>query len=674
MEFEKMVQYVNGRLEFEAEGSRTVIEPWGADSLRVRTTPIGSSQRSDWALDIKQTECKTVGEVSENRAYIRNGKIEARVENTWQWWDPNSLRISFYKVSKEGSTLLLSEKDYVVPANHMPARFFRPTRDDLYYAEVHFEAQNECLFGMGQNETGRVDLKGCTIDLYQRHIKATIPFVLSSKGYGFLWNNPSLGRVEFSYDRTRWVSYGCRQTDYYIPTGNDYKEIYSHYIDATGHAPMLPYWASGFWQCKARYETQQEALEVAREFKKRNVPISVLVIDFLHWDATGNWRLDKTLWPDPKAMNTELAQMGIKTAISPWILVGPKSDNYQYMLDNGMFTGARDGCEERIGFLYGEMCGQYDPTNPEAAEYLWSKWKEGYVDNGFSSFWLDPCDECHFTGDYDKVDYSIGSALECHSVFACAHQKNIYDGMVSCGKTDVVNICRNAWIGSQRYGACPAPHDIESSFRHLKAYFKAGLNMSVSGPAWWNCDIGGFVTNNFNHTEEFYELMVRWYQWGVFMPIFRTHGARPNNEPWTVGGNTEPYICAQIRLREALRPYVMKLMKEVAEGGAPCARPLYFDYPDDTVAHTIEDELLFGDILVAPVLDYKVRQREVYLLEGEWIHTCDMKVINGGRWVSCPAPMEFVPTFIKADSGDAAELMNIFSSFHTSINFEGSMK
>lgn len=660
MEMTDLVRFVDNHLEFDCDHAHTVIEPWGPDSFRVRTTPEGSRQKSDWALNIPQKACVCTGGVSETAAFIRNGTLEARVENT----RVQKCRISFWRVSGGEAKLLLAEKDYIVWANTAPSRCFRPVGDGLYRAELHFEGtEQEKLFGMGENETDTVNLKGSVIDLYQRHIKASIPFVLSSLGYGFLWNNPSLGRVEFSHNRTRWVSYGCRQTDYYITTGASYAQIMSHYIDAVGHAPKFPYWASGFWQCKLRYKTQEEFLSVAREFKRRKLPVSVLVIDYYHWDVIGNWRFDEACWPDPQAMCDEMKELGIRIMISPWTLLSKESIHYPYMKEHGLLTGSVDGEHDEVE-LDGVMCAQYDPTNPEAADYLWEQWKRSYVDRGITTFWLDPCDEFHPIDEYDLVTYSVGKALECHSVFVVAHQKNIYDRLRACGEEEIVNICRNAWVGSWRYGACPAPHDIECSFRHLKAYFKAGLNMMVSGTPWWNCDIGGFITDD-NSSGEFHELMIRWYQWGVFMPVFRTHGNRENNEPWTVGGNTYPYLRAQILLREALRPYVMEQMDEASRSGLPPARPLYFDYQEDETAYEQEDELLFGaDLLAAPVLDYLVRERDVYLPGTvRWADAYTGELYAGGQTVRCPAPLDRIPVFVRADSGKAGELLEIFRNY-----------
>ncbi|MCY2924693.1 MAG: family 31 glucosidase, partial [Planctomycetota bacterium] len=514
---------VEGRKLIYRNGGETVtVQAWGTDGLRVRVTPTGGRQTSDWALDIPlETDAEI--QITPDEATLRNGKISVRLRDIYT----QGGHMEFFRHNGDEKLPILSEVNYLVYAHNPGVRSFKPVGEGLFQAELHFAArEGERFYGMGQNAADHLNLKGQVIDLYQRHVKAVVPFVVSSEGYGFLWNNPSLGRAELGVNRTRWVSYGCRQMDYYVTAGDSYADILSNYADATGHAPEFPYWASGFWQCKLRYETQEQFLATAREFQRRRLPLSVLVIDFLHWDVIGNWKLDPKCWPDPAAMVKETDAMGVRIMISPWILVNPASENYAYMKEHALFTGALPGTKETIDF--GGETYQYDPTNPQAREFLWNKWKANYVDLGIRTFWLDTCDEAHPIEEYDKVTYHIGPAVECHSIFPVAHQKNVFEGLHAAGEHEVVTICRNAWAGSQRYGACPAPHDIMSSFEHMDQYMKAGLNMMMSGIPWWNCDIGGFVTFE-PETPYFHELIVRWYQWGVFMPVFRTHGCRKNN-------------------------------------------------------------------------------------------------------------------------------------------------
>ncbi|MCE5326653.1 MAG: TIM-barrel domain-containing protein [Planctomycetaceae bacterium] len=651
------ISIVDGALVHRQGSEILQIEPWGGDSLRVRATVGPEILPTPWALTGPAGEPAARGraqiEVTDAAAVIRNGKISARISDIYT----QSGYLQFFRRGSDGAEkCLLSEQDYVVWAHNPTTRVYRPRGEGLCHSEVHFAPrQGERFYGMGLQATGTLDLKGCVIDLYQRHVKHTVPFLVSSEGYGLLWNNPSVGRVELGHNLTRWVSHGCRQIDYFICTGDSCADIMHRYADATGHAPPLPAWAAGLWQCKLRYASQAEFLAVAREFKRRGLPLSVLVIDFLHWTHTGDWALDPQAWPDVPALVRELNDLGVRIMISPWTLVHPMSRNWQPMKEAGLFTGSTAGRCDTVCFggVNGEdnWMHQYDPTNPAAAAYLWDKWKKNYVDQGIRTFWLDPCDDLHEIADYEAVQFHIGPGVEVHNYFPVAHQKNVCQGLHAAGEKDVVTICRSSWAGSQRWGAAPAAHDIMSSFEHLRTYMKAALNMAMSGIVWHASEIGGFITPD-PDSDYFRELIVRWYQYGVFTPIFRTHGCRPHNEPWSFGEQACRCISDAILLRERLKPYIMAQMDLASTHGAPPQRPLFFDFPDDPRACQIEDQFMFGpDILVAPILDYGRRQRQVYLPAGAtWTNAWTGAVYPGSETVTVDAPIESIPVFTRDKS------------------------
>ena len=208
---------------------------------------------------------------------------------------------------------------------------------DHFELQARFKAYDgERLYGLGQHQHGLLDQKGCVIDLVHFNTESSVPFLLSSRGYGFLWNNPAVGRVELGNNATRWIAQATPQLDYWITAGATPAEILEHYADATGHAPMMPEWAVGFWQCKLRYSTQEELLSVAREHKRRGLPLSVIVADFFHWSLQGDWQFDPEKWPDPAAMVDELEEMGIHLMVSIWPTVNALSANFEEMQQRGL--------------------------------------------------------------------------------------------------------------------------------------------------------------------------------------------------------------------------------------------------------------------------------------------------------------------------------------------------
>src|ERR1019366_5523468 len=262
-------------------------------------------------------------------------------------------------------------------------RNYTATGNGYHYIEQSFAAyEGEQLFGLGQHTHGRLDQKGIVLDLVQRNAEVSIPFVVSSRGYGLLWNNPAVGRVELGVTATRWVANSARQIDYWITTGTP-AQIASRYAGVTGHAPMLPEWASGFWQSKLRYRTQDELMSVVREHRRRGLPMSVVVADFFHWTHVGDYQFDPEEFPDPASMVKELDSYGIKLMVSIWPTVSPISINYDEMKERGYLVGTErgipfltewwdKGLPRRLPVTF------YDSTNPDARGFVWSKVSANY--------------------------------------------------------------------------------------------------------------------------------------------------------------------------------------------------------------------------------------------------------------------------------------------------------
>jgi alpha-D-xyloside xylohydrolase len=547
----------------------------------------------------------------------------------------------------------------------VPRTFMPKAGADGYKLIYRLEAnEGEKIFGMGQYQQPYLDMKGCVVELAQRNSQASVPFLISSRGYGMLWNNPAIGKVTFGKNLTEWIAENTKQLDYWITAGDTPAEIEEAYADAAGKVPMMPEYGLGFWQCKLRYQTQEELLEVAREYKRRGIPVDVIVADFFHWPHEGDWKFDKDFWPDPAAMVKELEEMGTKLMVSIWPTVDGESENYEKMREMGYLARSEYG--KRLGQI-GNACF-FDPTNPDARKFVWERIKENYYKDGIQIFWLDEA-EPEFTGyEYEHYRYFAGADLEVGNMYPKAYAQMAYDGMEAEGQENIVNLLRCAWAGSQRYGALVWSGDIDSSFRALRNQLAAGLNMGLAGIPWWTTDIGGFHGGNI-HDEGFREVLVRWFAWGCFLPVMRLHGFREpfkpalsesgggkqisgaENEIWSYGDRVYEICRKYITLRENMRPYVRSLMKAAHEKGTPLIRPLFYDFPEDEKAWETGDEHMFGpDVLVAPVLYENVRERSVYLPEGNWRNINDGECFEGGRTITAPAPYEAIPVFVKAGS------------------------
>lgn len=651
------------KLVYHYDAEELWIEPWGENSFRVRSTKMAQMPSEDWAL-LPPVNCKAEIQLYEDgSASIRNGKILANMT-------PGG-KLSFHRGD---GTLLLNEyvrnrsdvKAEYCSALDIEAREFRPLLGGDYNLSLRFEstAPDEKIYGMGQYQQPYLDLKGTDLELAHRNSQASVPFALSSLGYGFLWNNPAVGRVTFGKNITTWEAQSTKLMDYWITAGDTPAELEEAYAKATGTVPMMPDYATGFWQCKLRYQTQEELLEVAREYKRRKLPISVIVIDFFHWPLQGEWKFDPTYWPDPDAMIAELKEMGIELMVSIWPTVDYRSENFDEMMEKGYLIRTDRGF--RIGMDFQGNTIHYDATNPGAREYVWQKAKKNYYDKGVKLFWLDEAEPEYTVYDFDNYRYYLGPNVQVGNWYPVMYAKTFFDGMQEQGQENILNLLRCAWAGSQKYGALVWSGDIHSSFSSLRNQFAAGLNMGLAGIPWWTTDIGGFH-GGWVDDPNFHELLIRWFEYGTFCPVMRLHGDREPHKPQygTTGGATcvsgadnevwsySPEvldICTKyLFLRERLRPYVTEQMKQAHEKGTPVMRPLFYDFPQDKKAWDVEDEYLFGpDILVAPVMYAKQLKRSVYLPEGaSWTNAWTKETYDGGQVIDVDAPIDCIPLFLK---------------------------
>ncbi|MCR4953351.1 MAG: family 31 glucosidase [Treponema sp.] len=744
------------------DGFGTVwIEPWGKYSVRVRMTADRKMDANDWALEnnegeqmkpvfaeqkleaqVAQTTNKNsaetcaplknpcaisirdvdttypwsahfegVPQTTGQEATLQNGRLLVKVnhEGWLSFWQVGSTVSELepgvvVESDKNKPTLLFEEQwrnrwridRFCVPTNHN-ARELKPVAGTFgWRATCRFEAyDDEKLFGMGQYQDSHLDKKGGIWELSQKNSQASVPFVISSRGYGFLWNNPAIGTASFGTNGTIWTAEQTQKIDYWVTCGTP-SQIEENYTAVTGRTPMMPDFAMGFWQCKLRYRTQEEVLNVAREYRRRNLPLDVIVIDFFHWTCQGDFKFDPKDWPDPDAMVRELSELGVRLMVSVWPTVDERSENFEEMAQQGLLISF----DKRNGFNMDWMGNTvfFDTTNPATREYVWEKCKENYFKKGIQLFWLDEAEPEYGLYEFEHYKYHLGPALECSNIYPYYYAKGFYDGLKAEGVKNPLSLVRCAWAGSQKFGAVVWSGDVHSDFRSFRNQIQAGLSMAIAGIPWWTTDIGGFLGGDIKD-DSFKELLVRWFQWGVFCPVMRLHGERPpfkpleepfhqirghqikqmesgqDNEIWCFGSladGTDIYTILQawLRLRESLRPYIKEKMQAANQKGTPVMRPLFYDFADDELSWEVEDEYMFGDeYLVCPVTEAGATSRVVYLPplpEGElWTEIAfesensaqsgaettktplsfNGKKYKGGQTITANAPLSIMPVF-----------------------------
>ncbi|MEU5393122.1 glycoside hydrolase family 31 protein [Streptomyces tibetensis] len=652
-----------GGLERHTAAEMLRIEPWGPHAVRVRATAGTLDSAAPGALETPAPATPDALSASDDgSARLVNGRlaVEASADG----------RLTFRHV--DSGRVLLAERD--PRSHHTGSRVLAAGGR----TQQSFDAYDgERLHGLGQHLHGRLDQKGCVIDLVQSNTVAAVPFLHSSRGYGLLWNNPATGRVELGADATRWTADAGGRIDYWITAGDTPAQILDAYTQATGRPPLLPEWASGFWQSRLRYRTQDELLSVARQYKERGLPLSVIVCDFFHWPRMGDWRFEPAEWPDPTAMTQELGRLGVKLAVSVWPTVEPDSDTYDELRAAGHLVRDADGGlltfpwpSRHGGDALTRPMAYYDATHPGARAALWQRLNDNYRSLGVSCLWLDACEPDMPPEFAERAVYAAGPAAQAANLYPLQHARAVADGLRAAGEDRPLSLIRSAWAGSQRYGALLWSGDIPTTFDSLARQIRAGLNVAMSGIPWWNTDIGGFVGGD-PDDPAYRELLIRWFQYGTFGPVMRLHGDRePNhptfstdmtagpNEVWSYGQEAYDILRQHLLLRERLRPYLHRLAEDAHRTGAPPMRPLFFDFPEDPGAWDVDDQFLLGpDVLVAPVYEAGARARRVYLPSGTgWLDPATKAVLKGGTTLDVEAPLERIPVFVREGSGMASHL------------------
>ena len=655
----------HGILSGMYKGETVRIEAWGKDALRIRTTRYPSFTDNDWALCEAPscTKAEIIISADGERAEIINGRIRAVLNR--------QCVITFYK----DETMILREYfrnydgtlcDESRCLKYISREYIPYIGGDYRIVQKFDSDPDEKIFGMGQYQMANTNLKGCILDLEQRNSQVSVPFMISNKGYGLLWNNPAVGRASFGMNLTEFTAEAVKQLDYWITAADTPKELLKNYTDVTGRAPQFPDDLLGLWQSKLRYRTQKEVLEVAHECRAKGVNIDVIVIDFFHWPYQGEWCFDKDYWPDPKAMVDELHEMGIKVCVSVWPSVDKRSSHFAEMEERGLLIRTERGGVQT--YDYQGDCTEIDATNPETREYVYDIIRRNYLDLGVDMIWLDNAEPDYVRYDFDQYRYHIGTALSCSCIWPQYFSRMIREGRMKDGETNPVSLLRSGWAGSQKYGNVIWSGDVPSTFDSLRDQLQCGINMGLAGIPWWTTDIGGFMTDDVNDPS-FRQLLVRWFEFAVFTGILRMHGDRgPHdipvlderdygggylftgqpNELWSYGEEVFAILKKNLALRDTLKNYIADLFRQAHEDGSPLLRAMFYEFPEDDTCWKTYDQYMFGsEYLVAPILSPDTFERNVYLPKGSWMDIRDEKVYEGGRIISAKAPLDSIPVFRK---------------------------
>ncbi|MFB9844941.1 glycoside hydrolase family 31 protein [Mucilaginibacter ginsenosidivorans] len=543
---------------------------------------------------------------------------------------------------------------------------------DTYSCSTTFNSPaDEALFGLGCHPTDSLSInyKGRDQDMAIRYMTGAIPVLLSTKGYGLMWDNYSASNfygTEADNTKFRYVSESGKQVDYYFFYGPSFDHIIDLYRTTTGNAPMYPKWAFGLFQSQDRYLSQKEILSVKDNYRNNHIPVDVIVQDWYYWDPLpiGSHVMKPERYPDPKAMVDELHKAHIHGMISIWPVFGKGTPNYDALDKNGFLTSITwDNVVTHTFDTY------YDAHNPAAREMYWDQARDSLVKRyGWDAWWVDQCEPDNGTllDERRKANFSVGKGIDYFNTYSLEHSKGLYKGW----RRDIPGkrayfLIRQAFAGEQRNAATLWSSDISCSYQALKSQVPQGINACASGIPYWTSDIGGYHYHwkapDWSKPE-FQELFTRWFQFGTFSPIFRIHGKGERalfSKNWS--DSTKAILLKYDNLRYRLLPYIYSLAGKVTQENYTIMRSLAFDFRNDKNVYDIPDQYMFGPaFLVNPVTEQLYsgenaalgkHTREVYLPAGTtWYDFWTGKKYNGGHKIEVDVPIETMPLYVKAGS------------------------
>jgi len=522
--------------------------------------------------------------------------------------------------------------------------------EKVYHVSDRFQpSPTEGFYGLGQHQSGVFNYRGSVVEMAQANTDVAVPLLVSSNGYGILWNTASKSWFDNRFaSELKLRTEAADAIDYYFLYGPEVDQIVHQYRELTGHAPLFGKWAYGFVQSKDRYRSAKDLLTVAAEYRDQHVPLDFIVQDWFWWRLQGDPEYsEEYLKPQPDVPEAlrKLHEEHVHAMISVWAVTDAKSKTYaELKARNLLIPGTTD----------------YDATNPAAREFYWNNLIGKVFAQGWDGFWLDSSEpECcngYSDATLDDRQLSIGNGARYTNVFPLMHTGNIYDHWrATTDKKRVFILTRSAFLGQQRNATTVWSGDVLGTFATFRKQIPAGLNFEVSGIPYWTTDIAGYGWPWERDTRDpaYQELYTRWFQFGVFCPVFRTHGHRVNdtNEIFSYGAQT-PTLIAYDKLRYRLMPYIYSLAWRVTNEDYTMMRPLIMDWRTDEKVREIGDQFMFGpSILVNPVTQEGATSRSVYLPASDgWYDFWTGEKLPGDTRMVAPAPLDRIPLYVRAGS------------------------
>ena len=577
-------------------------------------------------------------------------------------------RISFF--DKQGKALF-TEKDY--GAQFTP---FNDAGNPTFSVRQAFLLdKDEAIYGLGQQQVDDLNQRNHKHFMRQRALYASVPIIQSTKGYGMFWDNYSPTTYTDNPQEMSFDSEVGECMDYYFMYGGNADGVIAQIRDLTGQAPMYPLWTFGFWQSRERYKSQQETMEVVDKYRELGIPLDGIIQDWQYWGPNSNWNsmnFDNPEFPDPQKMIDHVKKKNAKIMISIWASFGPDTNPYKDLEKiNALFnfkTWPADGGVKA-----------YDAYNEKARDIYWEHLNKGLFSKGIDAWWTDSTEPDHL--DVQERDFDIPTAMGTYrsvvNAFPLMSNKGVYEHQraVTSDKR-VYLLTRCAFAGQQRYAANTWSGDVMCNWETFRKQIPTGLNFSLSGIPYWNTDIGGFFNWPYHGGAEnkaYHELYTRWFQYGTFLPMQRSHGSGVKKEIYNLGKKGDWVYDSEekyINLRYALLPYLYSTGWQVTDNAGSFLRALFMDFNEDKKVHTISNQYMFGKaFLVTPVTrnmyvfsdkeqwkdpyeDFsKTGTQDVYLPKGtKWFDFWTGEALNGGQMVTKEVPIDIIPLYVRAGS------------------------